>query len=148
MSARPAIRASDADRERVAERLRSAAGEGRLLTEELEERLEALFRSRTYRELDAIVADLPGRWRTPRQRMGAAVVPAAALLAIPLAVAAVAAIVFIATGVIAGWLLWIVVAWWFFGARHRRMYGGHHGPYRPRCYSWHHGRGPARGSWT
>ena len=41
MSARPPMRASDADRERVAERLRSAAGEGRLLTDELEERLDS-----------------------------------------------------------------------------------------------------------
>ena len=130
MSAHPAMRASDADRERVAERLRSAAAEGRLLTEELEQRLEALFRSRTYRELDAIVADLPGRWRTPRQRVSNALVPAGALLAIPLVAVAAVAVVFIATGVVAGWLLWVVAAWWFFGARRRRYYRSHPGPYR------------------
>lgn len=148
MSARPAMRASDADRERVAERLRSAAGEGRLRTEELEERLEVLFRSRTYRELEPIVADLPGRRRTSRPRVNGVLVPAAALLAIPVAVAVVAAVVFIATGVIAGWLLWVVLAWWFFGSRRRRLYGSQRGRYG-RCHSsWHHGRGPARGSWT
>ena len=51
--------ASDADRERVAERLRAAAGEGRLTPEELEERLESAFSARTDAELEPLVADLP-----------------------------------------------------------------------------------------
>ena len=51
--------ASDADRERVAERLRTAAGEGRLSADELEGRLEAAFSARTEAELEPIVADLP-----------------------------------------------------------------------------------------
>jgi hypothetical protein len=37
------LRAADADRERIAERLRQAAAEGRLTAEELEERLEVAF---------------------------------------------------------------------------------------------------------
>jgi DUF1707 SHOCT-like domain len=53
------LRASDADRERAAEQLRHATMEGRLTPDELEERLEALYVSRTYGELDALVADLP-----------------------------------------------------------------------------------------
>ena len=53
------MRASDSEREGVAERLRHATAEGRLTADELEERLEALFGSRTYGELDALVADLP-----------------------------------------------------------------------------------------
>ena len=48
--------------EAIAERLRRAMGEGRLLAEELEERLEAVFAARTYGELDAVVADLPAPW--------------------------------------------------------------------------------------
>jgi hypothetical protein len=55
----PTIRASDSDREQVSERLRRAAVEGRLTTEELEERLEAASAARTYGELDPLVADLP-----------------------------------------------------------------------------------------
>jgi hypothetical protein len=51
--------ASDADRERVAERLRTAAGEGRLTSAELEERLEGAFSARTDAELEPLVADLP-----------------------------------------------------------------------------------------
>ena len=55
----PSIRASDSDREQVAERLRHATSEGRITREELEDRLEALYTARTYGDLDALVADLP-----------------------------------------------------------------------------------------
>jgi Domain of unknown function (DUF1707) len=55
----PALRIADADRERVAERLRRAAGEGRLAADELEERLEAAFGARTQADLTPLVADLP-----------------------------------------------------------------------------------------
>jgi hypothetical protein len=43
----------------VAQLLRHATGEGRLTTDELEERLEALYAARTYGQLDSLVADLP-----------------------------------------------------------------------------------------
>jgi hypothetical protein len=54
----PELRASDADRERTAEILRHAAGEGRLTFEELEERLNIVFKTRTHRELDRLTADV------------------------------------------------------------------------------------------
>ncbi|MGW3266547.1 DUF1707 SHOCT-like domain-containing protein [Streptomyces sp. NPDC001056] len=57
--ARPELRASDADRERVAEVLRDALAEGRLDMGEFEERLEATYRARTYGELAPITRDLP-----------------------------------------------------------------------------------------
>jgi hypothetical protein len=53
------LRCSDVDRERVAEALRLAAGDGRLTLSELEERLDAAFRARTYGDLEPITADLP-----------------------------------------------------------------------------------------
>ena len=53
------LRCSDADRERVADTLREAAAEGRLTLSELEERLDATFRSRTYGDLEPITRDLP-----------------------------------------------------------------------------------------
>ncbi|MGW7264769.1 DUF1707 SHOCT-like domain-containing protein [Streptomyces sp. NPDC054842] len=56
----PELRASDADRERVAEVLRDALAEGRLDMDEFEERLEAAYRARTYGELAPITRDLPG----------------------------------------------------------------------------------------
>jgi Domain of unknown function (DUF1707)/2TM domain len=51
--------ASDGDRERIAERLQAAAGEGRLTPAELEQRLETAFSARTEAELEPLVADLP-----------------------------------------------------------------------------------------
>ncbi len=68
MSERPdpgAMRASDVDREHVAERLRTAAGDGRLDFDELDERLGAAYRAKTYAELEPLVADLPGALDRP-----------------------------------------------------------------------------------
>jgi len=53
-------RAGDADRERVAERLRVALEEGRLNLHEYDERLRQAYAARTYADLDALVADIPG----------------------------------------------------------------------------------------
>jgi hypothetical protein len=54
-----ALRISDEDRHQVAEVLRKAAGEGRIDLDELEERLEATYRAKTYGELVPITVDLP-----------------------------------------------------------------------------------------
>ncbi|MEU0968615.1 DUF1707 domain-containing protein [Streptomyces sp. NPDC005917] len=61
----PELRASDADRERVAEVLRDALAEGRLDMEEFEERLEATYKARTYGELTPITRDLPAAAGSP-----------------------------------------------------------------------------------
>jgi hypothetical protein len=74
MSSSPAVpdprhlRASDADRERIANVLRDAAGDGRLTMAELDERLDAVYAAKTYAELEPITHDLPAT--------GAAHVPA------------------------------------------------------------------------
>jgi hypothetical protein len=75
MSSSPAVpdpqhRASDADRERIADVLRQAAGDGRLTMDELDERLDAVYQAKTYAELEPITHDLPAS--------GAAYVPATA----------------------------------------------------------------------
>lgn len=54
-----ALRASHADRDHIVELLRVAAGDGRLSSEELDERLDLALRARTYAELAALVTDLP-----------------------------------------------------------------------------------------
>ena len=54
------LRAGDRDRDGIAERLRAAVGEGRITLDELSERLDRLYAARTYGELEALVADLPG----------------------------------------------------------------------------------------
>lgn len=59
------LRASDADRERVAEILREAAGEGRLTIEELDERLDQVYAARTYADLEPVTRDLPAGENLP-----------------------------------------------------------------------------------
>jgi len=53
------LRISDADRHKVAELLRDAAGEGRIDLEELDERLEATYAAKTYADLVPLTIDLP-----------------------------------------------------------------------------------------
>ena len=53
------LRASHEDRDKVVERLRVAAGDGRLTAEELDERLERALQARTYGELVVLTVDLP-----------------------------------------------------------------------------------------
>src|SRR5947209_20009267 len=119
------LRASDADRESVAERLRNATAEGRLLASELEERLERAFSARTYGELEGIVDDLPrersrrgARRRSPLAGLALAVVVACVV------VAAIAVAVMVITGLLATWAVWALVAWWFFGRRRGRACRG------------------------
>lgn len=53
------IRAADADRERIAERLRKGHAEGRLDMTEFQQRLERCYESKTLGELSELVRDLP-----------------------------------------------------------------------------------------
>ncbi|MET8143621.1 DUF1707 domain-containing protein [Sphaerisporangium sp. NPDC005288] len=66
----PEMRMSDADRERIVERLQAAVGEGRLTGEEFEQRLNGLLAARTFGEVEPLLADLPGAPLTmpPRER--------------------------------------------------------------------------------
>lgn len=59
MAPNPDIRASDADRDRVAASLREHCGEGRITMDELHERLEAVYDAKTLGQLQEITADLP-----------------------------------------------------------------------------------------
>jgi class 3 adenylate cyclase len=52
------LRASHADRDRVVELLRTAAGEGRLSGDELDQRLEAALTAHTLADLEPLLADL------------------------------------------------------------------------------------------
>ncbi len=61
----PALRASDADRDAVAARLRDAHAEGRLTPEEFDQRLDATFAARTLGDLAPLTADLPPPTRAP-----------------------------------------------------------------------------------
>jgi hypothetical protein len=60
-------RASDAERDTVAETLREHAAAGRLDPDELEDRLERAFAARTRADLAPLVADLPTVPPKPRR---------------------------------------------------------------------------------
>jgi uncharacterized protein DUF1707 len=55
----PNLRAADADRERIAERLRNSHAEGRLDMAEFQQRLERCYEAKTLGELGELVRDLP-----------------------------------------------------------------------------------------
>ncbi|KAF4410069.1 MULTISPECIES: DUF1707 domain-containing protein [Streptomyces] len=72
------IRASDKDRDRIADVLREALAEGRLTTEEHSERIDLVYRAKTVGELEPLVRDLPaaGRpQRDPAPESGATAMP-------------------------------------------------------------------------
>lgn len=53
------MRVSDAERQEVAERLRTALGEGRLELDEYDQRVQSAYQAKTYRDLVPLTADLP-----------------------------------------------------------------------------------------
>jgi hypothetical protein len=140
MARRSVLRASDADREHIAERLRTAAAEGRLVAAELEERIEAALTARTYGQLDALVGDLPPeRAEVPRSRRSVYLKrPAIALGVAVLVLAVLAAIALIITGTILAGGAWLFLGFWLFGCRGRRCYGRYARP-----GGWQQVRGPA-----
>jgi hypothetical protein len=83
----PSRRASDAERDAVADRLRTAAGEGRLDPDELDERLGKAYAARTHADLEGLTTDLPpiapaalppeSPWKSEhfRQRLAGFIVP-------------------------------------------------------------------------
>jgi hypothetical protein len=114
----PELRIADADRERAAERLRKAAGEGRLSPEELEERLDAAFSARTQSELKPVLADLPGDpARRPRARARRPELRAFAATSILLVA------IWALTGAGYFWPVWPILGWGLFvlGPGHRHM---------------------------
>jgi hypothetical protein len=56
---RERMRAADADRHQVADRLRAALEEGRLDLTEYDERLQGAYAAKTYGDLDRLLTDLP-----------------------------------------------------------------------------------------
>jgi Domain of unknown function (DUF1707) len=121
MASQSSLRASDADREAVAERLRRAAGEGRLEPDELEERLHTALRARTYGDLRRLLSDLPAKplaW----ERRGAEMVPAARIalavaMRVAIALAVVVVVLVVAAVMAAWWVIWAIVWFGLWGRR-------------------------------
>jgi hypothetical protein len=131
---RSAIRASDADRDSVVERLRHAAVEGRLAAHELEHRVSLALKAKTYGELDETVADLPsersGRPRSPSGRAlaTARAHPVLVVAALPILIAVVAAVIVVMIVLAMAWATVMLV---MLVLMHNRR-GRGHGPWGPR----------------
>jgi hypothetical protein len=104
----PELRAADADRERTAERLRSAAAEGRISAEELEQRLEVAFAARTESELERLVEDLPAPAQAPPPRRRRAELHAFAATSLLLLA------IWALTGAGYFWPVWPILGWGLF----------------------------------
>ncbi|MET8831090.1 DUF1707 domain-containing protein [Streptomyces sp. NPDC004610] len=59
------MRASDAERDRIADILREAMAEGRLTADEHAERIDGVYRAKTVGELEPLIRDLPGAHQEP-----------------------------------------------------------------------------------
>jgi hypothetical protein len=68
---REEMRAGDADRQAVADRLKAALDEGRLDLNEYDERLQKTYGAKTYADLDGLLDDLPGVVPPQRAQMAA-----------------------------------------------------------------------------
>ncbi|MBD0282698.1 MAG: DUF1707 domain-containing protein [Thermoleophilaceae bacterium] len=109
------LRASDRDRERVVDELRTHAAEGRLTVEELEERVQRALDARTAGELAALTRDLPDPVRPttrtrPRRRRSAARPEVRTYLAVMVLLVTVWAL----AGAGHFWPLWPAVGWGVF----------------------------------
>ena len=100
------LRASDRDRDAVADILREQHLAGRLQSDEFQERLDRCYETRSYRELDELVADLP-RGEATHAALRSWHLPALAVL--PLLIAAIA--------LSGGRLLWLAIPLFFFVGR-------------------------------
>ena len=106
MARHSTLRASDADRDAVTERLRQAAVEGRLEAWELEDRLHTALRARTYGELEGVLRDLPGkRQATPVARTAVGVTIRVIVLLVVVTAVVVAAVLS------AAWWLLCAIVW-------------------------------------
>lgn len=119
------LRAADADRERVAERLRKSHAEGRLDMDEFQERLERCYAAKTFGELRELVTDLPREDEPPSSRALSpwrwALVP---LLPILLALIVVAAVTGHEHHVSWLWIPVVFLVWRMFFWRRRRSWAG------------------------
>jgi uncharacterized protein (TIGR03086 family) len=70
------LRASDAERQAIADRLNAAGGEGRLTLEEFSDRVGSAYAARTHGELEVLVTDLPAPTGRPAIVVDAYPVPA------------------------------------------------------------------------
>jgi class 3 adenylate cyclase len=110
-SSESSLRASDADRERVARLLREHFGAGRLSEEDLAERVEAVYGVRTVSELEALTADLPSAREVVPRRRGALETSVRIHLTVYLVVNLMLIGIWAASGGGYFWPVWPILGW-------------------------------------
>jgi hypothetical protein len=129
MALNPEMRASDADRDRVAAALREHCAQGRIDVDELNDRLDGVYSARTLGDLQKVTDDLPEEdlyelpvpaWRqsTPARRIGGGglslpAIPGswAAYTTVNLLCIVIWLIAAVPTGAWYPWWLWIAGPW-------------------------------------
>jgi fatty acid desaturase len=106
------LRASDEDRNRVVDELRTHAADGRLTVEELEERVQRALAARTVGELTGLTRDLPDRGSAPASRRRRR--SRRPDVRIFVAVMALLVAIWALTGAGYFWPVWPLVGWGFF----------------------------------
>jgi hypothetical protein len=109
----PAVRVSDSERDDVATLLRDHAGEGRLSSDELEDRVGRALSATTRAELDGLLADLPYRHtaRNRAARRSEAVRDFTAHVITYLAVCTMLVGIWLADGAGPFWPAWVIGFW-------------------------------------
>jgi DUF1707 SHOCT-like domain/2TM domain len=116
------LRVSDRERDEVVTLLRDHAAEGRLSSDELEERLERALAARTGADLDAVLADLPAR-RTQAERARRSAGARQGFLSHATTWAAVSVllvVIWLAAGAGPFWPVWAIGFWGFAVFKHGR----------------------------
>jgi Domain of unknown function (DUF1707) len=126
------LRASDADRERAAEILRRHHADGRLTTDELEERTERAYAATTLGDLDQLFGDLPRLSAPEAERRPARLRVWPPAVAFPIVAALVA--IALVTSAHALWLAWPLMLFLFFRLRGPRHWRSHAWPEPRRRY--------------
>ncbi|WP_324198231.1 DUF1707 domain-containing protein [Nocardia beijingensis] len=105
------VRASDADREKIIDRLRLAMNEGRLSLAEFDDRLQQVYAAKTYGELTPLLSDLPAQ--RDRQSAGAKGIPQWIMIMWTpwVFVNVLCVAIYLATGAGYFWPFWVAVPW-------------------------------------
>lgn len=105
------LRISDADREKIVDRLRVAMDEGRLTLHEFDGRLQQVYAAKTNGDLVPIVSDLPAQRGEKREHSSSVPVWVKIMWTPWVFVNVLCVLIWLATGLGYFWPFWVEVPW-------------------------------------
>lgn len=120
----PHLRAADADRERIAERLRKSHAEGRLDLGEFQQRLERCYEAKTFGELDELVRDLPRQDAQDERHTSGWFAPLRLMPLAPILIALVLVLAVAGHHIFWIWIPLLFLFWRMSWGRRRRSWAG------------------------